>query len=246
MALALMQRGFTVPFAPRPVASGCTAPTTTNRWLPSTSCSSGSACLNDAVASNNAVQATHYPSYSATGGPNSTADLSFNGSSNYLQFPTAIAQGSSETVTLYAIVEPETTSRSALIAGGAAQDIGWADSNSTAHQWLANVNTASIGSGTATLTAGSWYAIAITIQATASGTGNYAFYKESGGSYSSDGSATGVTAFPTSGSTSNQIGLYYTGTYAQFNLAELGYYNGVWNGTQLTAWATYAHCQYGL
>jgi hypothetical protein len=42
------------------------------------------------------------------------------------------------------------------------------------------------------------------------------------------------------------MGLYYTGTYAQFNLAELGYYNGVWSSTQLAASATYAHCQYGL
>src|ERR1700722_1347905 len=83
----------------------CTAPSMTYRWVPASGCSTSSACAKDRVAGNNASQTSSgaLPTYSEAGGPDRTPDLTFNGSTDYLTFGTAIPSAVT-TFTIYAVI----------------------------------------------------------------------------------------------------------------------------------------------
>jgi hypothetical protein len=224
------------------ISAGCAAPPATYDWKASNSCSTGAACMNDSAAGNNAVNATAYPTYSATGGPNSTPSLSFNGSSNYLQFPTALVFGTGDNYSMLAVFNVTSGSgRYGFIGSATTANLFYG--SYSGHQNLTNITTSNIGTGTATLTNGTWYATAATVTDTSYYNGNYAFFTLGSGTYATDGS--GTTEYLPSATATNAIGLYYT-TYANFKLSEVIYYNNIWTSGNLSTAAAYVSCKYGL
>ena len=229
-------------------ATGCTPFTVVNnQWFPSTSCSSGSVCLNDAVGGDNLVSATQYPTYEATGGPGGVPDVKFiKANSNKLVLGSNIGPDSSTyTTSMYVIVQPDSATDFATIIGGdSGGRLAYNVTYYSAHQNLEYAYTYIIGTGTTTWTIGStWYAIATTVTGSgASGTA-WNFYKISSGTYASDGSGTNATA--AQNMRLNESGYNVgAGQYGSFKIAEIGYYNGIFTSGNLSTLATYVNCKY--
>lgn len=216
----------------------CNPPTMQYRWTPTSGCSTSTVCMTDAVVANNASQtnSANLPTYSATGGPNSQPELVFGaGSANdYLVFGTPVPLTLS-TFTIYAVVNITTASLSNAIFGGAVGGIEYRI-NSSNNPELLKAATLSIGSGTQTLSAGTWYTQVMTYTS-ASG---YNFYHANGGSLTLAGTGSSSTTFL---GAANNIGAgaaqseVLTG-----NLAEVGFLNSV-NTAGIAAWSS---CHFGI
>jgi len=218
------------------ISAGCTSPTTTSDWLPTaTAGSSGNPGFNDAVGSNNATNASNYPSYSATGGVNSTPKLTWNGTSQYLNLGTSIPTNWTK-YTGYVVFQHENSSQ---------QYIMGASSNPSFSLQL-NSNNMFVYEGSqlvqnsAAFVAGNWYAEAWD-WTPATGVGH--FQRCSSGSCVDDTNySTGSPASATYGF--NNIGSLAGAFYWLASpTAEIGIYNGTLN---LSTLGTYIQCRYGL
>lgn len=225
---------------PQPVVS-CTAPTMTYRWTPASTCSTSQPCATDQVAGNNASQTTSgdLPTYSATGGPNGLAALTFNGSSDYLTMTTPIASGLT-TFTMYAIFKPAGTPASGHnydLFGGTNNSIEFgidpSDNAVINQQDIIGV------SGTATFPAGTWYTEVVTYN---NGTTTTALYKANGGALTSDGGSTSQ-AMSFSATTPYLGGQTLTGSYFNGSIAEWGFLSGSANPAGIAQWSS---CHYGI
>ena len=217
----------------------CVNPTTTSQWIASNSCSSGAACMNDAVSSNNAVQTVsgNRPTYTAYGIFNKPYLTFATASSQFLNLTSTIPT-SNTTYSFYAVLNNTSLSANNYLVAGGAGAIGYGI-GSSGKQGIAKVSTAWAASGTNAIAANKNYAIAATFNTS---TNAYQFFLVSGGGYTSDGSGTATAETYTVAMSY----LGYANAYAAISTPEMGYYNGIWNSTQLQALATYVNCQYGL
>lgn len=216
----------------------CTAPTMTYRWTPASTCSTSQPCATDQVAGNNASQTTSgdLPTYSATGGPNGLASLTFNGTSDYIIPTTPIASGLTA-FTMYAIFKPAGTpsSHNYDLFGGTNNSIEFGIDDSAGNAFL-NQQDIIGASGNATFPSGTWYTEIVTYQ---NGTSTTSFYKANGGALTSDGG--GVQSMTFSSTTPYLGGEPLTGDYFNGSIAEWGFLNSV-NTAGIAAWSS---CHYG-
>jgi hypothetical protein len=142
----------------------CTPPSMTYRWVPASGCSTTSACAKDRVDGNNASQISSgaLPTYSEGRGPNSTPDLTFNGSTDYLTFRAAIPSAVTR-FTIYAVIAMTGAGRENAIFGGDTGGIEYRI-NASNHPDLLYQSIADVNSGTQTLSANTWYTEVVTFQ----------------------------------------------------------------------------------
>ena len=242
ITLTLFDQGttWTVTGANPTPAVACTAPPMTYRWTPASTCSTSQACATDQVSGNNASQTTSgdLPTYSATGGPNGLAELTFNGSSDYILPTTPIASGLT-TFTMYAIFKTAGTPSShnyALFAGNNNSiEFGIGLAGDTAFINQQDI----IGvSGTKTFPSGTWYTEVVTYN---NGTTTTALYKANGGALTSDGGSTSQ-AMSFSATTAYLGGQTLTSSYFNGSIAEWGFLNSV-NTAGIAQWSS---CHYGI
>lgn len=211
----------------------------TYRWTPTLGCSVATPCATDQVSGNNASQTTigDVPTYNATGGPNSTPSLTFNGTSDFITPTTAIPSGLSA-FTLYAIIKPSSVSVNNAIFGGVTGGIEYRI-NSSANPDVLVQSVADVNSGSQTLTASTWTTQVVTF--TTSGSGTIAFYNATGGTLNAAGS--GIPAATSFTSTTNDLGgAPATAEFFHGDIAEWGYLNSVSTAT-IAHWSS---CHYGV
>ena len=222
-------------------------PTATYDWLPNSGCSTSVACMTDAIASNNASQTISgdLPTYSATGGPNSTKSLSFNGTSDFLTFATGVPYPTAgHSYTFYTVWKtPSTTTIQPIldIALGSGS-LGYG-SRSTTYMGLTDAGVAQIAADNVAMSNNTWYAKIVVYTYTSSSSATYAFFTCSSGTSNAGASGSAVNETFTRNTT--RIGASAT-SYGNISLAEVGYYNGTWSGAQNTAFCAYANARYGL
>jgi hypothetical protein len=208
----------------------------TYRWTPTSGCSTSTPCATDQVSGNNASQTTSgdLPTYSATGGPNSTPSLAFNGTSDFIIPATAIPSGLT-VFTLYVILNVTTLQDGAMF-GGVGGGIEYRIDSSGKPGLL--VQSVVGTSGTQTLSTGTWYTVVVTHD---NGTTTTNFYNATSGTLSAQGNNTTQAMVLTS--TTNDLG-GATGNSEFFNgeIAEWGYLNSV-NTAGIAAWS---NCHYGV
>ncbi len=224
----------------KPVA-GCTLPTNlTYRWIPNAGCSTSVACMTDTVAGNNASQTTSgdLPTYSATGGPNSTPALAFSGS--WVDFSTGIpAPTGSATYTFYEVIKLSSPTATQYLMGNQTSLGALAvEFGGTGVARLALTGTGAVATDTATMTGSTWYTKAVTFSYA---TEAYQFYTCSGGTCTA-----GAGGTATAGTYSQAINLIGARGNSSFgiggSLAEFGYYNGI----SIAGLGAYSQCQYGI
>jgi hypothetical protein len=127
------------------------------------------------------------------------------------------------------------------IVGGPNSALEWRISAGGVQQVLVS-NVALIGSGSQVFTTGVSYTVAVTVNAT---TGAWAMYTMSGGVVTTDASGTaGAISF---GANITDFGIAnghadgFTG-----NIVDAGYFNGIWNSTQLNQIAAWSQCHAGV
>jgi hypothetical protein len=214
----------------------CTPPSMTYRWVPASGCSTTSACAKDRVDGNNASQISSgaLPTYSEGRGPNSTPDLTFNGSTDYLTFGAAIPSAVT-TFTIYAVIAMTGAGRENAIFGGDTGGIEYRI-NASNHPDLLYQSIADVNSGTQTLSANTWYTEVVTFQIS----GAVNFYYASGGSLIPSGSGS-TSSYAFSGITES-LGASRGGEYFRGKIAEIGYLSSV-NTSGIAAWS---NCHYGI
>jgi hypothetical protein len=208
----------------------------TYRWVASSGCSTSTVCAKDRVDGNNASQtlSSALPTYSESGGPKGTPDLTFNGSTDYLTFRTAIPSAVTG-FTIYAVIAMIGAGRENAIFGGDTGGIEYRI-NASNNPDLLYQNIADVNSGTQTLSANKWYTEAVTFQIS----GAVNFYYASRGSLIPAGSgSTSSNAF--SGIT-DSLGGSQGGEYFRGKIAEIGYLSSV-NTSGIAAWS---NCHYGI
>lgn len=228
-------------------------PVADHRWqvnYASNTCGSGVACTNGAgintlvdqgtVGGKNLSQATtaKQPIYT-TGAVNGLAAGAWaSASTQYVEAATPIG-GSS--FSGFAVFKLTSTGVNQAIFGNniTGSAVEWRI-NSSNHQELLAQNVASICTGTATFTTGTWYAIAFTYN---SSTGACNLYTISGGTATSDGSATSAQTV-TNGIA--DIGVGAATDYFNSMIAEAALSTSVWSGSDLAANASYIHTTYGI
>lgn len=217
----------------------------TYQFLPASGCSTSSACLSDAIGGNNASQTTSgdLPTYGATSGANSKPALTFNGTSDFLNMATTIPS-SANTYTFWVVWNTAALGAIAqtFFANTAGTGFIYFIRGSSLGYYSFVINGAVIANSTNPPTAGTWTAEVVTYNAT---TGAGAFYTCASGSCTSNGTFTQAETI------SGSIGVigYTPGTssyYMNAKLSELGYNNAVWSGGQISTFATWANCQYGI
>jgi hypothetical protein len=217
---------------------GCVNPTTTYQWIASNSCTSGAACMNDAVGGNNANQATsgNRPTYSASGTFPRPYLTFVAASDQYLTLASNISD-TNTSYSFYVIVNFSGVSNNQTFIGSGGGGLAYQLSGS-GKQVLAKVGTGVAATGTNAYSTSTNYALAVTYNVSAN---TYAFYKISGGSYASDGSGTATAETYTFALA--EIGTADGSSYfMRGSSPEMGLYLGIWNSTQLTALATYVKC----
>lgn len=221
---------------PGTVTPACVAPSMVYRWTPTAGCSTSTPCATDQVAGNNATQTSSgaLPTYSATGGPNSTPSLSFNGSDS-AAFGTAIPS-SVTAFTIYAIVNYSTSTSNAIIGGTSSGAIEYRI-NSSNHPDLLIQGAVDLGTGTQTLSPNTWYTEVITYQIS----GAYTFYFASGGNLTAAGTGSGSSSPFSSGT--QTLGAA-PGASEMFNgqIAEWGYLDSV----NTSGIATWSNCHFNI
>jgi hypothetical protein len=240
LLLALLLGGWQTYPSPGPgrqaQSSACIAPPMTYRWVPSSGCSTSTVCAKDRVDGNNALQtlSSALPTYSESGGPKGTPDLTFNGSTDYLTFRTAIPSAVTG-FTIYAVIAMIGAGRGNAIFAGDTGGIEYRINASNKPDLLYQ-NIADVNSGTQTLSANKWYTEVVTFQIS----GAVNFYYASGGSLIPAGSgSTSSNAF--SGIT-DSLGGSQGGEYFKGKIAEVGFRNSP-DPSGIAAWSS---CQYGI
>lgn len=226
---------------PNNANASCTAPTMTYRWVPAAACSTSQPCATDIVAGNNASQTTggDLPTYSATGGPNGTPALVFNGTSDFLTMATAIPTGVTD-LTMYAIFNPAGTPSSHdydLISGSANNSMEFGIDPSD-HIFFNQMDIIGAG-GALTFPVSTWYTEVVTFH---NGTSTTQFYRTVGGALVPDGPAT-VQAMTFSAVTGNLGGETLTNNYFNGSIAEWGFLSGSTSTTGIAKWSS---CHYGI
>ena len=231
------QQTISASFPPAP--SGCTLPPVTSDWLASNSCSTGAACMNDAVGGNNATQSVSgdVPTYSASG-TFSHPYLTFNGSTDFLNLGTGIPH-TNTTYSFLVVGNFASVSTGAYVIAGVSLSLGY---RINPNQQLALAGSTVTATGTASYSTSTKYALVATINTS---TNAYTFSKLSGGSVTADGSGT-ASALPYSVNITT-IGVGGTASaYLAAATPEIIYYNGVWTGGNLTTAAAYVACRYSI
>jgi len=225
------------------VAVACNAPTMTNRWsvyASSGTNGSGLATLVDAVAGNNAVQATggSQPIY-ATGAVNGLPALTYN-SSSQMQLTTGLAGTTGAfTATFYAVVKPSNTTGTFPIMGNSGNSVALEWRIAAGHQELLTSSVRSLGVGTAVISSTSYSTLIAQYNNNFAG-GGWAFYLCSAGTCTSDGS--GSNGNYTFDQVVNSIGQASPDGSFVGSIAEFGYFNG----TTTAGIAAWSACQYGI
>ena len=243
------QRSFYVP------SGGPVTPVADHRWqvnYASNTCGTGVACTNGAgvntlvdfgtVAGSSVSNATtaQQPIYT-TSAINSLAAAGFTAASSQHLETGGASQVQGTSYSGYAVFKIASATNSAIIGNnlGGSTDVEWRI-NSSQHQELLNEGFSSICTGTATFSVGTWYAVAFTYD---SGTGVCTLYTISGGTYTSDGTAT--NARTVTGGVAD-IGMGASAEYFDGTIAEVGLSTSIWSAANLTTNATYIHSEYGL
>lgn len=249
IALLLLLTGqFTLPTRGG-IASGtatCTPPTMTYRWPvygAGNTCNGGLACSNglgidtlvDVVGTNNATQATsgNRPIYT-TGAINSLPAAAYNGTTNVLSLGTALMAATTTYVALG--IKIDTSSLHGAIFGGPSGGELELRVNGT-HQELLIENVAVIGTGTTTLTNGSFMTLVATYN---SGTGTWALYTCSGGTCTVDSSGTNIKTI-TAGM-SNLGAAPGSSEFYSSNIAEFEYASSI----TTAGIGAYSLCKFGI
>lgn len=215
----------------------CVAPTMTYRWTPTVGCSTSTVCATDQVAGNNASQTTSgdLPTYSATGGPNSTPSLTFNGTTDFITPTTAIANPTGG-LTIYVIFNQTANPGNTALIGGATSGLEYGV-NGSGNMFLNQQSIQGIGAGSSTVSLSTWYTKVITFN---SSSNVWQFYNVSSGTLTSDGA--GSTGYPAWAATPNLGGAPDVGQNFHGSIAEWGYINSV-NTTGIAAWSS---CHYAI
>lgn len=177
----------------------------------------------DSVGSNPALGvASHVPTYSATGGPNSTASIATNGTSQYMSF-TSIAIPT--TLSILMVVKPGATGSGQVYFAGPTASLSYGINNT---QMLRNTTSGVLGTGSSSHATGSWWAIGIDYN-TSTGAGK--FYNLSGGSATADGTFTSTSTlsngFQYMG-TFGSIVSFATVSYAEIDYSATGFSSADW------------------
>jgi hypothetical protein len=244
ITLTLFDQGttWTVTGATPTPAIACNAPTMTYRWTPAAACSTSQPCATDQVAGNNASQTTSgdLPTYSATGGPDGTPALVFNGTSDYLAMTTPIASGLTS-FTMYAIFKPAgvpSGGHNYDFFGGTNNSIEFGIDPSGDNAFLNQQDIIGVA-GNATFPSGTWYTEVVTYN---NGTTTTALYKANGGALTSDGGSTSQ-AMSFSATTPYLGGQTLTSSYFNGSIAEWGFLSGSANPAGIAQWSS---CHYGI
>ena len=244
------QRSFYMP------SGGPATPIADHRWqvnYASNTCGTGLACTNGAgvntladfgtVAGSSVSNGTtaQQPIYT-TGAINSLAAAGFTASSSQHLETTFAGQVAGSSFSGYAVFKLTTNGVNQALIGNninGTPSIEWRI-NSSNHQEFIAQNVASICTGTATFATGTWYAVAFTYN---SSTGVCNLYTISGGSATSDGTATSVQTV-TNGMA--DIGMAAGIDFFNGTIAEVGLSTSIWSAGNLSTNATYIHSEYGL
>jgi hypothetical protein len=213
---------------------GCVLPPVSQLEVPTSSAyTSGNAGTNGFISYNPAYQTTgaDVPTYGATSGPNSQPGLTFNGSSDFLNFLNPINAHSPMTqLIIFKTANTGTQSFTSGVSGALAWFLV------SQKQTLHTASVATLWTGTDTYSTATWYAILQTYNPT---TGVYAAWQLNTGTANSDGSGTGSTANPnaiTFLGESNGAS-FFNGVIALHLL-----YKGTYSATNATTAAQFTYC----
>jgi hypothetical protein len=225
------------------VTATCNPPATNaaNDWTPVANAGgTGNPGMTDSVGSNTASQVTSgdAPTYSATGAPNSTPDLTFNGSSDFLSLVSSVPY-TWTTYSGYVVFKTTTCCGSAEpFLGNNANGAYWHIDNYTGVGLAFGIYPQSIQTNPNPFTNNTWVMAAFQWNTS---TGSWTIWQIGSGSATVITSGT-QTVSPSNNYQLNSIGLAGT-SYFNSSIAEIALYNGTINTSQL---ASYGACKYGF
>lgn len=224
----------------------CNPPTMTSRWAAYNSsnlCTGSVACTNGASVTSvpdflgaNSSTSVGGITY-ATGSVNGLPSFSLPASTAQIILPSAGTVATSGSITLYAVLNPSSTSANgAIIGSGLGSGPEWRIAGGGKQEYLSQATT-SIGTSTSTVPTASYSTIAMTYVYS---TGVLTFYKCASGTCSIDGTVTKTASFT---NRQNVIG-FASVVNEQFlgNIAEVGYLNSA----SVTGIAAWSQCKYGI